>query len=189
MKRNGIFFLFALLLAISSCGTDDAPATESEIYEVRQIGTLSTTEYTVSKIVKLDDKGEWYKWGQRKILLSCKARIKAGVNLQKINEKDISVRGKRIEIQLPPPEIIAFEMNPDEVKTEMEDISGLRADFSQAEKNRIMRLGEQSIRKDMQELNILRDAETNAIAFLTDFYKALGFEEIIIHGTEKTQRD
>jgi hypothetical protein len=189
MKRFGTYFALALTLILASCGSDDAPVSETEIYEVRRIGTLSTTEYTVSKIVKLDDKGEWYKWGHRRILLSCKARIKAGVNLSKIKDKDINVRGKRIEIQLPPPEIISFEMNPDEVKTEMQDISGLRADFSQSEKNRIMRLGEKSIRKDLQELNILRDAETNAIAFLTDFYKELGFEEIIIHGTEKTQRN
>jgi hypothetical protein len=187
MKLFGIFFAFVLVL--SSCGNDDAPVSETEIYEVRKIGTLSTTEYTVSKIIKLDDKGEWYKWGQRKILMSCKARIKAGVNLNNLKDKDITVRGRRIEIQLPPPEIVSFEMNPDEVTTEMQDISGFRADFSQTEKNRIMRLGEKSIRKDLQQLNILRDAETNAIAFLTDFYKGLGFEEIIIHGTEKIQRD
>lgn len=189
MKRYGICFALVLTAALTSCGSDDAPVSESEIYEVRQIGRLSTTEYTVGKIIRLDDKGEWYKWGERKILMSCKARIKAGVDLGSIRDEDITVRGKRIEIQLPPPEIISFEMNPDEVKTEMQDISGLRADFSQSEKNRIMRLGEKSIRKDLQKLHILRDAETNAIAFLTDFYKELGFEEIIIHGTEKTQRD
>jgi hypothetical protein len=187
--KQYVFFSFALALTLALFSCDDAPVNETEIYEVRRIGTLSTTEYTVGKIVKLDDRGEWYKWGQRKILMSCKARIKAGVNLSNIKDKDITVRGKRIEIQLPPPEIVSFEMNPDEVKTEMQDISGLRADFSQSEKNRIMRLGEKSIRKDLQQLNILRDAETNAIAFLTDFYRQLGFEEIIIHGTEKTQRD
>lgn len=176
-----------LFLALASCGTDDTPVSRQEIYDVRTIGMLSTSEYTVGKIIRLNDKGEWYKFGERKILLSCKAKIKAGVNLNNLKDGDIQVKGKRIEIQLPPPEIISFEMNPDQIKTEMVDITGFRADFTQAEKNTILQLGEKAIRKDIGQLNILNDAQTNAIAFLTDFYKTLGFEEIIIHGTKKAQ--
>lgn len=188
MKQR-LFLLPILALALlSRCGTDDTPVSRQEIYDVRTIGMLSTSEYTVGKIVELNDKGEWYKFGERKILLSCKARIKAGVNLNRLKDGDIQVKGKRIEIQLPPPEIISFEMNPDQIKTEMTDISGFRADFTQEEKNAILQKGEQAIRRDMTtELNILNDAEVNAIAFLKDFYTTLGFEEIIIHGTKKPQ--
>jgi hypothetical protein len=188
MKRM-LFFTVALTLTLSSCGGEDKPVKKHEIYEVRAIGVLSTSEYTVGKIIKLEDEGEWYKWGQRKILMSCKAKIKAGIDLNKLKEEDFKVDGKRIEILLPPPEIISFEMNPDQIKTEMQDISGFRADFTQVEKNRILQLGEQSIRKDLEQLNILRDAENNAIAFLTDFYKGLGYEEIKIHGTKEDKRD
>jgi hypothetical protein len=186
--RQLFFFTLALTLTLFSCGEDES-AKKHEIYEVRQIGMLATSEYTVGKIIKLNDEGEWYKWGDRKILMSCKAKIKAGVDLTKLQDKDFKVNGKRIEIQLPPAEIVSFEMNPDKVRTEMEDISGLRADFTQVEKNEILRLGEQSIKKDIGQLRILKDAETNAIAFLTDFYKTLGFEEISIYGTEQAKRD
>ncbi|MES2556157.1 MAG: DUF4230 domain-containing protein [Bacteroidota bacterium] len=188
MKQTVTYLLLALVVALNSCGTDDTPVSHKEIFEIRTIGTLSTSEYTVSKIIKLNDVGEWYKWGDRKILISCKAKIKAGVNLNKLKADDIKVTGKKIEIQLPPAEIISFEMNPDQIKTEMVDVSGFRGGFSQQEKNRILRLGEKSIRKDMKQLNILNDAETNAIVFLTDFYKNLGFEEIIIHGTKQDKR-
>lgn len=188
MKQLAVLFFGFILLVISSCGTDDTPVRNSEIYEIRSVGTLSTSEYTVSKIIKLNDKGEWYYWGDRKILISCKAKIKAGVNLNRLAAEDIKVDGKKITIQLPEPEIISFEMNPDQIKTEMVDVSGFRAEFSQQEKNKILQLGEKSIRKDLQQLNILRDAETNAIVFLTDFYKNLGFEEIIIHGTKQEKR-
>lgn len=191
MKYRFVYWLIACAFVLSSCGTDDAPAKDEEIYEIRTIGMLSTSEYTVGKIIKLDDKGTWtnWKWGDRKILMSCKAKIRAGVDLNKVKDSDIKVNGKRIEIQLPPPEIISFEMNPDQIKTEMVEISGLRTNFSQQEKNTILRLGEKAIRKDMQQLEILNDAEKNAIVFLTDFYKALGFEEIIIHGTEQDKRN
>jgi hypothetical protein len=183
--NNRIFYTFFFLLLMTACGTDDSPAKESEVFEVRSIGTLSTSEYTVGKIIKLDDKGDWWKWGDRKILISCKAKIKAGVNLNKIKDSDILVDGKRIEIQLPEPEIISFEMDPDQIRTEMTDVNGFRSDFSQADKNKILQLGEKAIRKDLRQLSILSDAEANAIAFLKDFYKTLGFEEIIIHGTEQ----
>lgn len=188
MKQIGYWMMGVSLLALFSCGTDDQPVRNSEIYEIRSIGTLSTSEYTVSKIIKLNDKGEWYTWGDRKILISCKAKIKAGVNLNRLAPEDIKVEGKKITIELPEAEIISFEMNPDQIKTEMVDVSGFRADFSQHEKNHILQLGEKSIRKDLKQLNILQDAETNAIVFLTDFYKNLGFEEIIIHGKEQEKR-
>jgi hypothetical protein len=187
MKQT-ITCLIVVLALLSSCGTDDTPVSNKEIFEIRSIGTLSTSEYTVGKIIKLNDEGEWYHWGDRKILISCKAKIKAGVNLNNLKAEDIKVTGKKIEIQLPPAEIISFEMNPDQIKTEMVDVSGFRGGFSQQEKNKILRLGEKSIREDMKELNIINDAETNAIVFLTDFYKNLGFEEIIIHGTKQDKR-
>ena len=171
------------LLSLAAC-SDEPDVSESQIFEVKNIGMLSTTEYTVGKIVKLSDEGEWWKWGERKILMSCKARIKAGVNMNTIKEEDIKVNGKLIEITLPPAEIVSFEMDPDQIHTEMVDVSGFRADFNQDEKNKIMQLGEKAIRKDMQELNILADAENNAKAFLKDFYTELGFEQVIIHGTK-----
>jgi len=175
--------LYGLLFSLlASCG-EDKKIEEKEIFEVKNIGMLSTTEYTVGKVVKLSDNKEWYKWGDRKILMSCKAKIKAGVNMNEILDKDIKAEGKRIEITLPPPQIVSFEMDPDLIRTEMVDVNGFRANFTQEEKNRVMQLGEKAIREDLKKLNILNDAEKNAKAFLTDFYKELGFEEVIIHGT------
>lgn len=182
--------LFPILLLSLLAGCSDGPEIrEREIYEVKNIGMLSTSEYTVGKIVKLSDDKEWYKWGDRKILMSCKARIKAGVDLSAISEKDIKASGKRIELTIPAPQIVSFEMDPDLIRTELVDINGFREDFNQEEKNTIMQLGEAAIRRDLKELNILNDAGKNAKAFLTDFYKELGFEEVIIHDTDKSKRD
>lgn len=181
-------FLSLITLWISSCG-DEKEVRETEIYEIRSIGTLSTTEYTLGKIIHWNDEGEWYTYGDRKILLSCKATVKAGVNLNSIKESDISVDGKKITIQLPPPEIVSFEMNPDLVRTEMTDVNGFRSDFSQVDKSKVLQKGEESIRKDLQKLNILDEAEQNAKIFIVDFYKNLGFEQVIVHETPKDKRN
>jgi hypothetical protein len=185
--RNWLF-LSLITGLLASCGSGPE-VNETEIYQIRSIGTLSTTEYTLGKILHWDDEGEWYKFGDRKILLSCKATVKAGVNLNAIKESDIQVEGNKITIQLPPPEIVSFEMDPDLVRTEMTDVNGFRSNFSQVEKSKVLQKGEESIRKDLQKLNILDEAEQNAKIFIVDFYKNLGFEQVIVHEAPKDKRN
>lgn len=186
MKNWLILVLTGCFLA--SCG-DEKGVHETEVYEIRSIGTLSTTEYTLGKIIKWNDQGEWYTFGDRKILLSCKATVKAGINLNAIKDSDITIKGKQITIKLPPPEIISFEMDPDLIRTEMTEVNGFRSDFSQIDKSKVLQKGEESIRKDLQKLNILDEAEKNAKTFIVDFYKNLGFEQVIVHETPKDKRN
>lgn len=183
-----IFPICILLATLFACGKDEK-IPETEVYTIRTVGTLSTTEYTLSKILHWDDEGEWYKFGDRKILIRCRATVKAGVDLNKIKDQDIEVNGSKITIQLPPPEIVSFDMNPDHIRTEMEEVNGMRSNFSQIDKTRVLKKGEESIRKDLAKLNILEEAEQNAKTFVIDFYKNQGFEEIIVHETPKDKRN
>lgn len=185
--KNWLFFIPITFLILSCGGGEEVH--ETEVYQIRSIGTLSTTEYTLGKIIKWNDKGEWYKFGDRKILLSCKATVKAGVNLNAIKDSDIEVKGKIITIQLPPPEIVSFEMDPDLIRTEMTEVNGFRSNFSQDDKAQALQKGEESIRKDLKKLNILDEAERNAKTFLIDFYKNQGFEQVIVHETPKDKRN
>jgi Protein of unknown function (DUF4230) len=185
MKRSLIILSCGIItsLLLFACGDSEAQK-EREIFEVREVGMLSTTEYTLSKIVKWNDEGEWYKWGDRRILFSVRARVKAGVDLSKIGKDDIKDEGTKITIQLPKAQIVSFDMDPDDIKTELEDVNGFRAGFSQKDKNAVLKKGEESIRKDLELLNILKDAQRNAEVFLVDFYKNQGFEEVIIQTKE-----
>lgn len=182
--RHGLTFISILFLLISSCGEDPKELPVPNIHEVKDIGILSTSEYTVGKVIRLNDPPEeWYKYGERKILISCKAKIKAGVDLSKLKEGDIKVSGKTIEITLPPAEITSFTMDPKDIHTEMESVTGFRSGFTQKDKNDFLRQGEASIREDIMETNILENAERDARKFLKDFYSEMGFEEIIIKHT------
>lgn len=174
------FFLLiqALIIFIAVGCSDDKKIPQTDVYEIKNIGILSTSEYTIGKIVKLDDNKEWYKLGDRKILISVKAKVKAGVNLMEIKKSDIHINGDKIEIILPPVQITSFNMDPSTVHTEMEDVNGFRMSFTQEEKIKILRLGEKSIRDNLKEIGIYKDAEKNAIAFTQDFYKQLGYSEV-----------
>lgn len=153
--------------------------------EVREIGELSTTEYTIGKIVKLDNtSAEWYKWGDRKILISCKAIVKGGVDLSEIKEGDIKVEGNTIVLRMPPAKITTFSMDPKFIQTEMESVSGFRDNFTQEEKYNFLKQGEQAIKDELKNLPILDDAEKNAAKILEKLFKQMGYKKVIIHKTK-----
>ncbi|MDX2362145.1 MAG: DUF4230 domain-containing protein [Crocinitomicaceae bacterium] len=190
------FYYIALFVFITACSSEnDIP--EDQVYAIREIGILSTTEYTIGKVIKLDDSDlgldeiDWSdlswtdldnipKIGDRKLLISCKAKVKAGVDLSQIKDSDITIKGNTIEIILPPATITSFSMDPKSVHTEMENISGFRDPFTQEEKTNFLQQGEEAILEDLDQSTILKDATDNAEIFLQDFYKQLGFEEVII---------
>lgn len=165
---------------LMSCDETDDNIRNVEIYSIKDIGVLSTCEYTISKVIELKDRASWYKFGDRDILMSCKAKIEAGVRLDELKNEDIKVDGKRIKILLPYPEILSFDMDPQSIKTELESVNGLRSTFSQEEKNNILRQGEESIKANMGRTQILKQAKENARVFIENFYKELNFEEVII---------
>lgn len=181
----------ALVFAFFSCTETNEPNTN--VYDIREVGTLSTTEYTVTKVVKLDDEHglwdiwekwddirSWTKFGDRKILISCRAKIKAGVDLKKIRKNDIHVNGKTVAIVLPAAEITDFTMEPKHIKTEVESVSWFRDHFTQKEKNDFLKQGEEAIRRDLDNSGIYSNAEDEAEIFITDFYKRQGFEKVIV---------
>lgn len=186
MMARIIIVLF-VLIAISSCG-EDKSVNETEVFQIREVGTLSTSEYTVGKVIKLTQESDFWnlKWGSRRILISCRAKIKAGVDLKEMKESDIVVDGTTIEVTLPQPKVVSFEMDPNHIKTEVVEVTGLRANFSQEEKNKILQKGEEAIRRDMKYLNILDDAQKNAKNFVVQFYKQQGFEKVIVHEAKQT---
>lgn len=178
--------LIISLLLLAGCSGEVRPMHEN-VYEIRDIGELSTSEYTIGKMVKVDDAdSSWYwigKYGDRKILINTKAKVKAGVDLSKIKEDDITVKGNSITIKLPPAEITSFSMDPKYTYTEMESVNGFRDKFTQKEKNTFMRQGEDAIRDELKNVGILQDAEKNAEEFIKDFYKQLGYKRVIIKKT------
>lgn len=182
-----ITFLFLFL------GCESTSQPEAQVYDIREIGTLSTTEYTVTKVVKLDDQHglweiwekwddirSWTKFGDRKILISCRAKIKAGIDLKKIRKEDVHVNGSTIAIVLPAAEVTEFTMEPKHIKTEVESVSWFRDHFTQKEKNDFLKQGEAAIRRDLENSGIYSNAEYEAEVFITDFYKRQGFEKVIV---------
>lgn len=174
-----ILICFFLLIFLFACG--DKKINESSVYKIKQLGELATSEYTFSKVLQVNDKGEWFKVGNRKILISCQSKAKAGIDLGKLTISDVDLEDGKIKIGIPAVQLLSFEMIPESFKTELSEVSGLRSSFTQIEKNKILRQGEENIRANLSQSGLYQDAYKNSVLFVEKFYGDLGFTNVEVY--------
>ena len=90
----------------------------------------------------------------------------------------LSKDGKSVDVQLPQPKILSFNMSAEDIRLEYSKVSGLRTGFNTDERNDLLKQGEKAILDDAPNLGIYEDAKENA----TEFFKALlgqcGYENV-----------
>ena len=190
---NFRFTFLALILSILiSCSNEEI--TESIIKQrLAEINQLGTVEYDLSKVLIVDDE-QWYTYGDRKALINLEASLVAGIDFKKIEISNL-VSNNSIDLKLPEPEIIFLNIPPEKVSYEVLKVdkmevnaltfisplitlAGMRSDFSNEELNQIQIMGEEDIRKKIDELGILKEATKNSKSFLNNWFKLLGFKTI-----------
>lgn len=155
---------------------------EEQVGKITSLTELGTVEYVVTKIVKANDNATWYKFGDRKILFSCKAILKAGIDLSKLEDADIqaNIEKKSISITLSRAELLSVNLKPENIKLIYEKTSITRSSFSNKERDAILAQGEADILKSVPDMGIFDDAESNAKLFLEAFFKQAGFTNVNI---------
>lgn len=173
-----VVLLFSLIL--SSCSQEELSKSKVQS-RLKNLQELGTVEYTLRKVLAVDDT-QWYSVGDRKVVISMKANMKAGVDFSKLNIQEFDNDTKSIKLQLPPAKVNLLDIQPEEIKYELVKVSMLRGDFSNEELNQIQVLGEKDIRSKIDELGILKEAEKNADTFIKSWLKMMGFENIeVVH--------
>ena len=180
MRLNFLIFLFLL----SACKEKTASPVDT-VAMLREIDELATTEYTITKVVKASDNGTWFKPGNRKILITTEATVKAGIDMKEITEKDISRSGKTITIHLPPPRILSVNIPPEKIKVEFEKVTLFRDPFTGKERNDLMIQAEKQIRNSGIELGIIEQAKVNTQLLLSRVLMQTGFEKVILSYDKK----
>ena len=163
-----------LIVASASCRPSIEKGISSRIASLSGTTELGTVEYTVKKIVRASDNQVWTV-GDRKILFSTTSYLKAGVKLDGFSEDK---RDNSITVTLPKAILLSFNMPPEEIRTEYESYGVFRSRFSEAEQNKILRLGEERIRKDIDNLGILNEAEKNTTDFFVAMFNQIGIEKV-----------
>jgi hypothetical protein len=173
-----IILVFGCLL-MSSC-RNKVPDAAQTVAALQNLRNLATVEYTVTKVVKANDNITWYKPGERKILITCEASVKAGIDLSAITSDDIHISGKFITIYLPQPKILTVNMPPSNIKVAYTDIGFFRDNFTTAERDALVTQAEKQIWAAGESLGIIGQAKINTESFLNQFLTQLGFEKITI---------
>ena len=129
------------------------------------------------------DEGEWFKIGNRRILFSCTARLKAGIRLDAIPLDRIVVdeEGRSVSMVLPHAVVLSINIPPELIRLEYEDVTGFRSHFDDRERQALLKQGEREIVRDLPKLGILTEAEANAEEFFRSMLTQMGFENIQIN--------
>lgn len=174
-----IYFFFGFITLLS-CNHKDIEAQNKIVPLIKELSDLATVEYVVTKIIKANDNKTWFKLGDRKILMSCKASLVAGIDLSKLTKENITVSGKDVNLVLPHSKLLLINIKPEDIKTEYEDVSLFRNPFSNAERDELATQGETQIKNSIDSLGILQSADINANFIITNFLKRLGYQNISI---------
>lgn len=170
-----------VLVLLISCRHKDGRDEKPSILSLREMSDLATVEYTVTKVIKASDNQTWFKMGDRKILMSCEAHIKAGIDMQAINTNSFKIHGKNIEVTLPEPKIISLSLPAEGIKTEYEEVGTFRDKFKSSDRDALAIQAETQIRNSVESLGILTQAKINTGVFVTSFLKRMGYENININ--------
>lgn len=181
LKR--IIPIIIISILYCSCNNSIEKQIESKIQRITELSELGSVEYTVKKVIKANDVGEWYKIGDRKILFNCTAYLKAGIDLDGLTMENFKIDSSKKEavITLPRAKLLSINMPTEETELVYDQISLLRSGFTAEERTMLLRQGEKDIVADIENIGILKEAENN----ITDFFKAMlsqmGFRSIIIN--------
>lgn len=182
MKK--IILLSILPLVLLACNKQQAENINWQ-QKLKQASELGTVQYTVEKVISADD-DSFSAFGNRKILFSFKAVIKAGVDMAKFNANNCVItedkeHRKSINVVLPSPEILTYNINPDDIKLLYSEITGFRHEFTSKERDEILTKGELDLKQDKElERVILRDAEQNARTFFEMLLKQSDFSNVSV---------
>lgn len=185
--------LAALFLAVGVAGglsvaylTDNLPGLGENdetvtVEEVRELNELSSVRWTESVIVpqesgRVSSIPEFLR-GESVVLIAV-GEVRAGVDLDRLDEGDVRAGEERVTIDLPDPEILSASL--DEERTQVYDRDQGLLNFSPDEdlETEARREAVRRIEGAARENGILQQAEENAETSLRAFVQGLGFEEV-----------
>jgi hypothetical protein len=152
--------------------------------KIKDAAKLATTETTVEKIVIGTKEKKILRFiplGQARFVCFSQAIIKAGIDLKKIQAKNITIKGKSIELELPPVEVINFSYPFDRfyIDSTLLD-NGLFVKIHITDMEEFYRQAEMDIREQLPLMGIIEETEKKTSQLMESLLKSLGYEEIYI---------
>lgn len=180
MRSVSTFLVGLILLTITSCKDERGLV----VGKVKKASKLATTEFTIDKIVYGVKRKRllWVvKLNEAKFIAHSQATVKAGVDLEKLQQGDVTIKGKSISLKLPHVEVINFSY-PAESFHEDSLISSkaFLNKISLADQERFFQEAEIDIRNSLKYMDVIGATEKKTRLMLENLLRTLGYQEIYI---------
>lgn len=181
-KNSTIWTILVIAMSFSSC----QEKTKFEISKIKSVSKLATVEFVVSKTVYGHKDRRFplipIRLNRASFMAFTEARIKAGINLAKIKQEDISIKGSSISLKLPPIEILNFSYPAEGFieDTLFTDQSKFLNKITIEDQEHLFRQADLRIREQIPKLGIEVAAEESARILLEGLLEAMGFQEIYL---------
>lgn len=153
------------------------------INQIQSLARLETIQYTVQQVMTVEtNQGTLAFLMGNKMLIQVEGKVIAGIDMQKLQPGDMQLQNGVLYVKLPPTEV--FITTIDESKTQVYNIqSGI---FAKPDPNMVIEglVGAQDkITQAALADGILEQAQKNAVAYLSKFFAAFGYQNTIFQST------
>jgi len=171
-------------------GIGSTPTVYNTATVLRQVQTLSqlvTVKYVMEKVVILEippgsTLGKMFA-GESRVLLLAHGIVKGGIDLGRLEPRDLEISGKKVIIRLPPAQITDAYLDEKQTRVIERKTGGLwpfdNKDFDNKDlEQTARRQAVDDIGRAARNSGILTDADERARAQLTNLFLQLGFEQV-----------
>lgn len=175
-----VYVFFKFVLYVSKPVTNISLSQSSIIKEIQTLQKIETASYTIEKIIEGGTKGNTFQniiFGDT-LLLIAHGTVVGGFDLSTVSEKDIVIKGTKLTIILPKPEILYSKL--DNTQTKVYDRKlGLLTKGDKDLESQVREAAEKSIREAACGGGILEKASDNLRQQLSALFLSFGFTEVI----------
>lgn len=176
-----VYAALRFVSAISKPGPEINLDHAAVIKEVQSLAKLETASFTIEKIIEGGVRGNAFQnilYGD-KILLIAHANVVAGFDLAKLNPELVEVKGTKLQITLPAPEILYSRLDNEQTRVYDRKL-GLLTKGDPGLESQARAAAEQSIRLAACEGQILVAAADNGRKQFQTMFASAGFTEVIV---------
>jgi hypothetical protein len=151
------------------------------VQRIQRLQRLETVVYSMEKIVTGEQVNAYLPRmlaGER-ILLIVHGEVTAGIDLGKLEDAKIDIKGRSIEIELPPAEVFSTRLDNEQTRVYSRE-TGLFTVPDPNLESEVRRAAERQIRQAAIDGGILKTAAENSRATLSGLLGGLGFEKVSI---------
>ena len=151
------------------------------VQRIQRLQRLETVVYSMEKIVTGEQVNAYLPRmlaGER-ILLIVHGEVTAGIDLGKLEDAKIDIKGRSIEIELPPAEVFSTRLDNEQTRVYSRE-TGLFTVPDPNLESEVRRAAERQIRQAAIDGGILKTAAENSRATFSGLLGGLGFENVVI---------